>query len=50
LAVLYTFFIFRFSLLELYGGIDKSADSGEDFQGFVNVWTKWGGDTWYCGR
>jgi hypothetical protein len=50
LAVFYTFFIFRFSFLELYCGIDESTDSGEDVEGFFNVWSEWGGDSWYCGR
>jgi hypothetical protein len=50
LAVFYTFLIFRISFLELYRGIDKSTDSGENIKGFLNVWSEWGGDTWYCGR
>jgi len=49
LAVFYTFLIICFSFLELYGWFDKSTNFGEDFEGFVNVWTEWGGDTWYCG-
>jgi hypothetical protein len=50
LEVFYSFFIICISFIKLYGWIDESTDFGEDVEGFIYVWTKWGGDTGYCGR